>query len=66
MNSIFLKDFQVKIFYFGNPFINDMYQKNFAPAAQQAEYRFSKENHEEGAKITKIFRLRRYSTEGRL
>ena len=49
------KDFQVKSFYFGNPFMNDMYQKNFAPAAQQEGYRFLKENHEEGGKQPKSF-----------
>ena len=42
-NSRFLKDFQRKIFYFENPFIIDMSQKNFAPAAQLQGYNFLKE-----------------------
>ena len=42
LNSTFLKDFQRKIFYFGNPFIIDMYQKIFAPAARQEGYEFLK------------------------
>ena len=42
LNSNFLKDFQRKIFYFGNPFIIDMSQKIFAPAARQEGYEFLK------------------------
>ena len=39
-NSRFLKDFQRKIFYFENPFIIDMCQKIFAPAARAKGYVF--------------------------